>query len=152
MTASPKRLLNAALAGVLALSVAAPAMAEDHHGGDRHFDSRYYDRNSSRHYDRDDHRGWDRGRRDWDGDHDGWRHEAYERERWDRRWEHEDWRRHRFCAGEYLPRTGYVVVNDYYRYRLPPPRRGHYYARVNDDVLLVAAATGLVVWALSGSN
>lgn len=47
-------------------------------------------------------------------------------------------------------RTHYVVVNDWRRYHAPAPRRGEYYVRAdNGDLLLVAAATGLVLWALS---
>lgn len=37
----------------------------------------------------------------------------------------------------------YRVVN-YRAYRLPPPPRGHYYTRVDNDVLLTAAATGVI--------
>jgi Ni/Co efflux regulator RcnB len=41
-------------------------------------------------------------------------------------------------------------VSDYDRYHLSPPRRGHYYARTEaGELLLIAAATGLVVWALT---
>ena len=47
--------------------------------------------------------------------------------------------------------NSYVVVSDYHRYRLPPPRYGQHYYRDNDtgEILLIAAATGLVLWALT---
>lgn len=52
--------------------------------------------------------------------------------------------------GHRLPReTHYVVVRDYDRYHLRPPPRGHYYAEVDGRILLVEAATQLVLEALS---
>ena len=44
-----------------------------------------------------------------------------------------------------------MVINDYHRYRLPPPRYGQHYYRDHDtgEILLIAAATGLVLWALT---
>ncbi len=53
-------------------------------------------------------------------------------------------------VGQHIPHyTQYRPVNDWRHRRLPPPRRGHYYADVDGDVLLIAAATGLIVWALN---
>lgn len=55
--------------------------------------------------------------------------------------------------GDYLPRTYYssrYVINDYRAYRLYVPPRGHYWVRVNHDVLLTAVATGAVVAVVSG--
>ena len=55
--------------------------------------------------------------------------------------------------GDYLPRTYYssrYVINDYRAYRLYAPPRGHYWVRVNHDVLLTAVATGAVVAVVSG--
>ena len=37
------------------------------------------------------------------------------------------------------------MIHEYDDYYLPPPRRGHYYARVDDDVYLVAEATKLII-------
>jgi Ni/Co efflux regulator RcnB len=37
------------------------------------------------------------------------------------------------------------VIRDYDDYYLPPPRRGHYYARVDNDVYLVAEATKRII-------
>lgn len=48
-----------------------------------------------------------------------------------------------------LPRdVDYIVVRDYDRYDLGPPPRGHYYAEVDGDILLIQAATQLVLQAL----
>jgi Ni/Co efflux regulator RcnB len=38
-----------------------------------------------------------------------------------------------------------VVIHEYDDYYLPPPRRGHYYARVGNDVYLVAEATKRII-------
>lgn len=51
--------------------------------------------------------------------------------------------------GRPLPRdTRYVVIRDYDRYHLRAPPRGHYYAEVDGRVLLIAAATSIIVDAL----
>ena len=139
------------LAGVIALSAAAPAFAEPQRYG--------YDR-------RDDRRDWrdDRGddRRDWRDDrrHDrrDWRDDRRDA-RWDNRRDYNRWSNHRWSRGDRWDRrdTRYIVINDYHRYRdryghnLRHPGRGHYYVRDHrtGDILLVAAATGLVLWALS---
>jgi Ni/Co efflux regulator RcnB len=42
------------------------------------------------------------------------------------------------------------VTRDYDRYHLHPPPRGYYYVEVDDRVLLVEAATQLVLEALVG--
>jgi Ni/Co efflux regulator RcnB len=123
------------LAGALAVSAVAPAFADPPRWS------------NSRHNDRD----WrdDRGRdRDWDdrrrGDRD-WRDDRRD----DRRWRES---RHHWRKGDRFDhhRTRYVVVRDYDRYHLRAPRRGEYYARTDTgDILLIAAATGLVIWALN---
>ena len=128
------------MAGLIAFSAVAPAFADQRGRG--HND-----------------RGNDRGRghdRDWnDRDYrDGYRDSRRDDRRDDRGWydtrgDHHYWGRgDRF---DYRRHNTYVVVNDYHRYRLPPPRRGEYYYRDHNsgDVLLVAAATGLVLWALT---
>lgn len=60
------------------------------------------------------------------------------------RYDHHDWR-----VGERFDRRyHYVVVNDWGRYHLRRPPPGHYYYRTDaGDILLVAAATGAIVWA-----
>jgi Ni/Co efflux regulator RcnB len=89
-----------------------------------------------------DHR-YDRGERDAyrDGRHDGRRFE-------DRR----DWNRYHWNRGDRFDRRAhYVVVNDYRRYHLRAPPRGHYYYRTDaGQILLVAAATGLIISAFNG--
>ena len=54
---------------------------------------------------------------------------------------------HYWTRGDRLPPAyradRYRIVN-YNYYRLPPPPRGYYYTRVDNDVLLTAAATGLI--------
>jgi len=43
----------------------------------------------------------------------------------------------------------YRIVN-YRTYHLPPPPRGYYYTRVDNDVLLTAAATGVIASVIVG--
>jgi len=117
------------LAGVMALGAVAPALADP----PRYHNSRdWNDRDHRRDYrdDRRDDRRWDDRR-----DHRRW----YKGDRFDRR------------------DTRYVYVRDYrdyrdYRgYRLRAPRYGEYYVRDDrtGEILLIAAATGLVLWALN---
>ena len=127
------------LAGALAIGSVAPALADPPRWS------------NSRHNDRDDRRD-DRRDNRYDnrrGDH------RNERGWWDARNQHHDWRRGDRFDRRY--QTHYVVVNDYrnyrdYRgYRLNPPGRGQYYVRNDNtgEILLIAAATGLVLWALT---
>jgi Ni/Co efflux regulator RcnB len=134
------------MAGVIALSAAAPAFADPPRGRGHDNGRGHNDRG---HNDRD----WnDRDYRD--GYRDG-RHNDYRNDRWnghgwyDTRGNHHYWGRGDHF--DYRRHNTYVVVNDYHRYRLPPPRRGEYYYRDHNsgDILLIAAATGLVLWALS---
>ncbi len=62
-----------------------------------------------------------------------------------------DWNRSHWNRGERFDRRNhYVVVNDYRRYHLRPPPRGHYYYRTDaGQILLVAAATGLIISAFN---
>ena len=135
-----RRIASALLAGVIALGAAAPAFADP---------PRRYDRDWNDRRDRD----WDRNDRrdrDWRDDRrnyrDGYRDGRYNTRHW-KRGDRFDRRVH----------YNYVVVNDYHRYRdrygynLRHPGRGHYYVRDNDtgEILLIAAATGLVLWALN---
>jgi Ni/Co efflux regulator RcnB len=51
--------------------------------------------------------------------------------------------------GRPLPRDiDYIVIRDYDRYHLRPPPRGHYYAEIDGRILLIQAATQLVLEAL----
>lgn len=55
----------------------------------------------------------------------------------------------RWEIGRALPQeVRYVVISDYDSYHLSQPPAGHYYAKVGDRVLLVNAATQLVLDAL----
>lgn len=136
------------MAGLIAASAVAPAFADPPRG--RHDRGRGHDRDWN---DRDYRDGYKDGRRD-DRRYD----RRYERrdDRWggrgwyDSRGEHRSWARGDYFR--YRPSySNYVVVNDYHRYRLPPPRYGQHYYRDNDtgEILLIAAATGLVLWALT---
>lgn len=133
------------MAGLIAFSAVAPAFADQR--GRRDHDRRDNDRRdwNDRRDDRRDNR---RDDRRWDRKHD--RHDRYAGRGWyDNRGAHHYWSRgHHFEPRRY---SNYYVVNDYRGYRLPPPRRGEYYYRDRNsgDILLVAAATGLVLWALT---
>jgi Ni/Co efflux regulator RcnB len=126
------------LAGLIAVSAVAPAFADDHGRG-----------HGRKHYNNG---------RDWnDRDYrDGYRDSRRDDRRDDRRrgWS-DDRGYHNWGRGDYFsyrPRhSNFIVVNDYDRYRLPPPRHGQYYYRDHDtgEILLVAAATGLILWALT---
>jgi Ni/Co efflux regulator RcnB len=126
------------LAGLIAVSAVAPAFADDHGRG-----------HGRKHYNNG---------RDWnDRDYrDGYRDSRRDDRRDDRRrgWS-DDRGYHNWGRGDYFsyrPRhSNFIVVNDYHRYRLPPPRHGQYYYRDHDtgEILLVAAATGLILWALT---
>ena len=62
------------------------------------------------------------------------------------------YRAYRWTAGHYLPRTYYgpTYYVDYRPYRLAPPPYGHHWVRVQNDVFLVALATGLIVDSVYG--
>jgi Ni/Co efflux regulator RcnB len=55
--------------------------------------------------------------------------------------------------GDHLPRGYYsrrYIVDDYYSYRLRPPPRGYHWVRVDNDIVLAAIASGIVVSAVYG--
>jgi len=61
---------------------------------------------------------------------------------------HQKWRR-----GDRLPRGFYAreyVLHDHHVYRLHTPPRGYHWVRVNQDVVLAAIATGVVLDVLYG--
>ena len=92
-----------------------------------------------------DHR-YDRSERD------AYRDGRQDARRWDdRRDDRRDWNRNYWSRGDRFDRRAhYVVVNAYRRYHLRPPPRGHYYYRTDaGQILLVAAATGLIISAFS---
>ena len=56
-------------------------------------------------------------------------------------------------AGDRLPpayRADRYRITNYSYYRLPPPPRGYYYTRVDNDVILTAAATGVIASVIVG--
>jgi len=124
---------------------------EGHHwaGDHRDFDNRrggdHDARRDSREFRHDDDRArWHDGREWQDRDHD-WREDRFRYGYYGRDWgyrEH-DWRR-----GERLPVAYYAqpqVLGDYRVYGLREPPYGCRWVRVNNDVVLAAIATGIVL-------
>jgi Ni/Co efflux regulator RcnB len=175
-----KTLFAAAVAVSLLTGTVTTAYADnDRHHGDRgrHYDRDHRDHGDKRwhrDHDRRDYRGHDRrdDHRRYERDHH--RHE-HDRHRWDRRdayragyWDGRADQR-RFDRGRYIPPRGYharhwrhgdylprhyysssYVVHDYHAYRLGRPPHGHHWVRVNNDVVLAAIASGLVVSVVDG--
>jgi len=106
-------------------------------------------------------RGHERDRDHWDDRHD--RRDDRREERYDRHsharykvvryappagYRHYTWYR-----GAHLPRAYYApryVVHDYGSYRLRSPPRGYHWVRVDNDVVLAAITTGIVMQVVSG--
>ncbi|MEQ1782898.1 MAG: RcnB family protein [Hyphomonadaceae bacterium] len=136
------------LAGLIAASAVAPAFADDHGRGRGHNNQQYNGRDY-RDDRRDDRRDYRDDRRDDRRDYRDDRRDDRYRGWSDNRGYH-NWGRGDYFS--YRPRhSNFIVVNDYNHYRLPPPRRGEYYYRDDrtGEILLVAAATGLILWALT---
>lgn len=160
-----KTLFAAAIALSLVTGTAATAQADSRQ--DARHESHSHDRKDDHHGDRRNDHGNDRsGHRDgrYD-DHRG--HPDF------RRWDPRDYRagyaqgrhdqrrydrgryipprgfyQHRWRYGERLPKTFYVsryIVHDYHRYALRAPPRGYHWVRVQNDVLLAAITSGVVV-------
>jgi Ni/Co efflux regulator RcnB len=141
----------------------------------RHDDRRDHGRNHDWRRDHDRHNWGRDNRRDWRHDNRrddrrDWRHDRrYDHRydhRFDRRYDHRyrhydgyryrapayrppyGYRAHYWRRGEYLPvayrHSGYVV-HDYYAYGLRHPGRGCHWVRVNNDVVLAAITTGIVL-------
>lgn len=137
-----KMMLRTAIAA-LALAATTVAFADDQHGRDRDHDRHGYDRGHDRGHD-------DRGRHHDNGWHGhrppppryyghGYYHAPayYHRPPPPRYYGH--WERgHRYYGRN-------VVVYDYGSYRLRPPPRGYHWVRENNDFLLVAVATGIIL-------
>jgi len=120
------------------------------HDGDRDR-PRYSDRDWRRDGDRDHdrHYGHDRDRRYYGHDHgrryyghDHGNHYGWEKQK---HWRARHHPRHHYWVGRRFPRVEYVVIDHYDDYYLPPPRHGHYYARVDNDVYLIAEGTKLII-------
>lgn len=130
----------------------------------------YADNDRGRHERRHDDHGKDR--RDYRGndrrdhhDHDRYdRRDAYRSGYWHGRVDQRRYDRGRYIAprgyhvrswrhGDHLPRSYYetrYIVRDYHAYHLNAPPRGHHWVRVNNDVVLAAVTSGLVVSVVSG--
>lgn len=153
------RLLAGAMASVLALGAVLPASADN----DRRHDRREWreDRREHRHDRREHRREWreDRreARREWRDDRRDWRHDR----RHDRRYHYPPPPRvvYRHAPPRYghgygwrvgAPYRNYYsgpiyVVNDYGRYHVRRPPRGHHWVRDDrGNLLLVAIATGIL--------
>lgn len=168
------KFLATALALGLGATLAPAAQAQDWRGRDgwRDRDSHYErDRDRGRH-DRHDRRGakhwggrpdwrhdsrWDRGRdRDWDHRWDrGWDADRYRyqhrRYRAPSRYIHpRGWYSYRWSVGHRLPPAWYgrSYYVDHRIYDLAPPPYGYRWVRVDDDVFLVALASGLISHAI----
>lgn len=168
-----KTLFAAAVAVSLLTGTMAAAHADDDRDRGRHYDrgDRDHGHHDYRGHDRDDRRDWDRRRHDH-------RH-RYEQERRHDRWDRRDAYRagyvhgrvdqRRFDRGRYIPPRGFYhhhwrhgdrlprayysssyIVHDYHAYHLSRPPHGHHWVRVNNDVLLAAVASGLVVSVVNG--
>ncbi len=125
-------LISRLLIAVALLSTGSLALA-DQDRGDRDRRGQGHGHNDSRH---DNRRGYDDRRYDhrrYDDRRYGYR-DARPRYREHHRWE----RGHRYYGPTY-------VVRDYGRYRLRPPPRGYRWVQSNNDYLLVAIATGIIL-------
>lgn len=173
-----KTLFAAAVAvSMLTGTMAARADDDDDRDRGRHYERRYddhgKDRRDYRGHDRRDRDRWDdddrrhdrRHYRDHDRRHDRYeRRDAYRNGYWHGRAD-----QRRYDRGRYIPPRGYYVrswrhgdrlpraycdsryvVRDYHSYHLSAPPRGHHWVRVNDDVVLAAVASGLVVSVVNG--
>jgi Ni/Co efflux regulator RcnB len=143
------------------LALADPPGDRGHDGGD-HREWRQEDRDHRDwHRDDGDHRDWHRD----DGDHRDWR-EHDRREHRDERWrDRPEYRYHeQFDSGRYSRPPGYYVhewrrgerlpiafrapayvIPDCAVYHLRPPPPGYYWVRVNNNAVLAAVTTGVVV-------
>lgn len=175
-----KTLFAAAVAvSMLTGTVATTAYADNDYRGDRHYDRRDHDRgrHDYRGHDRRDYRGnnWRDDRSDhrydrrYDRRHD-YRHSDRRYSNWDRRDAYRagyvhgrydrgryivprGYYRHSWRHGDHLPRSYYssrYIVNDYHAYHLHRPPYGYHWVRVNNDVVLAAVASGLVVSVVNG--
>jgi len=131
---------------------------------ERHYDGRHH---SDHGKDRRDFRGHHDNRKDWDRrGHDRHydRRDAYRAGYVNGRIDQRRYDRGRYIAprgyhvrswrhGDHLPRAYYekrYIVHDYGRYHLHAPPHGHHWVRVNNDVILAAVASGLVVSVVNG--
>lgn len=123
-----KKVIIGALSLALLAGAAAQAQAQPYGG--------YYDR---------DHGRYDRDRYDRDGRYDrrDWRDER-RRDQWERQ------QYRRWARGERLPPSYWGYGVDYRRHHLRRPPSGYRWVRVNDDYVLAAIATGLILEVING--
>ncbi len=162
-----KTLFAAAVAVSMLTGTVSTAYADNDRGRhERRNDDHGKDRRDYRGSDRQDHgrRDHDRDRR-YDRDHDRWdRRDAYRSGYRQGRVDQHRYYRGRYVAprgyyvrswrhGDHLPRSycdSRYVVRDYHAYHLNAPPRGHHWVRVNNDVVLAAVTSGLVVSVVNG--
>lgn len=124
----------------------------DYRGG-QHYDSRTANRrgsNDRRWENRRDNRHWDDRRHYSRPDRYVYDHHRYRAARYYRPY---GYRPYVWHSGARLPSAYYApryVVHDYGAYRLRHPPRGYHWVRVDNDVLLAAIATGVVVQVVNG--
>jgi len=135
-----KRTIVAAM--VLSLAVGSLALADppQGHGHDR---GHWQDQRHAEHHDRDEHHDehghhyGNRGPMHWHGDFNAGR---YQRPH--------GWYAHRWRHGDRLPpeyRAPAYVIPDPVVYRLSAPPAGYYWVRVDNNAVLAAVATGVVI-------
>lgn len=129
----------------------------EHRGhGHRNNDRDRWDRHDSRNDKRHDSRRWDDDRYRHDDRHRYVRHDRYDGRYYDRRvryhagvyhrphgYRHYSWHRGaRLPVAYYAPR---YIVHDYHDYHLHRPPYGYHWVRVDNDIVLAAIATGVVL-------
>lgn len=111
-----KMFRQAVAISTMALMLSAGAVAQDHHDNQRPQDHQDYQHQQDRNDHRDDH---------------GNDHYVH----------HSDWRRGHRMPPQDWDRGERI---DYRQYRLPPPRRGYEWRRVDGNYVMAAVATGLI--------
>ena len=167
-----KKILTAAIAATLAMSslgVASAAEAQSRGNYEQRQDrrdDRRDDRGDRREERRDDRRDTRNDRREWRQDARDDRREFRQDQRAYGRWQQSQ---RRYSAGRYQPPRGYqtrqwaygqrmpsyyrsnqYVVSNYGQYGLRAPPRGYHYVRSGNDVVLAAAAGGLITAVIAG--
>lgn len=149
-----KRTVTAAI--MMSLIASSVAMADSGKGRDQASKPQWYSQDSRR----------DDRRDDWQDRRDDWRDDRRDHRRFDHRYRDHDrghdygrirageyrrpwgYRAHDWRRGERLPRAYYArpyVVNNYHACHLHAPPRGAHWVRVNNDAVLAAIATGLIL-------
>jgi Ni/Co efflux regulator RcnB len=149
-----KRTIIAAMVLSLAagsLALADPPQGYHDHDRDQRHDVRHDVRHDERHDMRHDEHRDERHDMRHDEHHDRGEHRGPEmHEHFNSGWyvRPHGWRAHRWHRGDRLPpdyRAQTYVIPDYTTYRLRPPPRGYYWVRVDNNAVLAAVATGVVV-------